>query len=191
MNLDTLQNLTMDDINRMSTSELQSALQYGKKVLVTRYKTQKTKIGSVAPVFQGKGSPYRLRTTNLTRNQMVSRLVSTVQKTKAPTTTVTGYKKWRKKQEKVFAPKTEQGAKTELTEKDYKKIWDAYDRLKQIHPALTQIIDYKKIIKTISQYVMEHKRIEFKNIDKVVQNLAMQDSDTSRYYAEEEWNNLL
>ena len=200
MTLDELQNLTMADINNMSTDELQSALKYGKKILINRYKTQKKIIGSVAPVFK-ENNPYNIRTTNLTRNQTVNRLVSTIQRTKAKTTTIQGFKSWRKKQNKLFdktkgtepviAKGTGKPQKNELTEKDYKKIWDMYDRVQQLHPKLIYVIDYKKVIEKITEYVKTHERVSLGNIDKVLKKLALEDSETSAYYAQEEWDNML
>ena len=192
MKLDELQNITMADINNMSTDDIQCALKYGKKILVNRYKTQKKIIGTVAPVFK-ENIPYNIRTTNLTRNQTVSRLVSTIQQTKAKTTTVQGFKSWRKKQNKLFdkTKGTGKPQKNELTEKDYKKIWDMYNRVEELHPALTSVIDYKKVVETITEYVKNHERVSLGNIDKTLKNLAAEDSETSSYYAQEEWDNML
>ena len=188
MTLDYLQNLTMADIDNMSQAELKSALQYGKKILINRYKKQKAVFGDVAPVFKGekgKNSPYRIKTTNLTRDQMVNRLIRVQTRTKATTTTISGYKHWRKTQARLF------NERKELTEEEYKTIYDAYDRLKQLNPSLFQTIDYNKIIKRITSYVDKHIRISEKNIFKDIKKLAEEDNPLSKAYAENEWQDLV
>mgnify|MGYP003291039888 CR=1 FL=1 len=182
MKLQDIQNLTISDIDKMSRSELESILKYQKRILMNRYKSQKSS-GEVAPVFKGSNNPYRLKTTNLSKNQQVAQFKKMSRLTTAKTTTLSGYKSWKKKQTKVF--------KTELTQKQSKKVWDLYDRLQEVHPALTSIIDYKKIIKQITSIVENKKRVTFDMVDKTMKKLAETQDENSMYYAQEEWENLV
>lgn len=184
MTLDSLQGLTMDQINNMSTKEIETALKYGKSILMRRYKNQKKKLGETAPVFKGKNNPYRLKTTKLTRNQAVARLVKTVSLTKAQTTTVTGYKKWKKKNQILT------DAKTETSKADLKKIWDFADRIDEINPSLRNIVDYKKILSTITQVVNNHKRVTRDMINKAMRKMLEKEDSSTAYYEQNEWNDI-
>ena len=206
MTLDTLQSLTMDDINNMSMDELHSALKYGKRILVTRYNRQKKYLGGdVAPVFSDEKNPYLIETEGLTRQQTVNRLKKVIQTTEAKTTTVTGYKSWRRKQERIFGTPESKRKKTpfvkeRLTEEDYKTIWDIYDKLEQEMPSLTEKIHYQKVVNIITEYTRTHKRITKTTVTKAIRKYAIEvfkkqyldkGDEKAQYFAEQEWNDLI
>ena len=184
MTLNEIQNLTGPDLDRLSKTELQKIVQYNKQVLIKRYKAQKSKMGEVAPIYKDKGNPYRIKTTNLTRNKLIEAVKTTTSTTKAQTSTVSGFKQWIKHQEKALGEKY-------LTEKQLKKIWDLYDKLEELHPDLFSKVAYKKILKQITDIVTKNKYVGYKAVEKKIKEYTASQSAELKEWVNKNWEGIV
>ena len=182
MNEFELNNLTMDDIDSMSTKQVQDALRDTRRVLVDRYKSQKADMGFTAPIYKSKkNNPYRMKIEGLTEKRAKNDLIHYLDLMGKQTTTPEGYREWYKKQNAIYNI----GG---MDKKKLDKIWELSDRIDQLHPALRSVVSYIKIMDTIIDMVENKNYVSITMVDKAMKNLAMNDSDASAYYAEQEWD---
>lgn len=183
MKIEKIMNIDLADLSGLTDAELAPMLRHGKDVLIQRYKRQKTKMGKVSPYFK-QHNPYRLRTTNLTHNEMVNQLKQIKRGLAAQTTTVKGYKLQQHRIQKAIKS-------GELNAKQENKLYDAYNKILELNPALTQLAGSQDLLDKISEYIENHQRISIKNIDEYLRKWAQKSGDEFlEYYEQNEWQSI-
>ena len=126
-----------------------------------------------------------MKTKGLTRNEAVAALTEQRQLLTSPTTTMKGYSKWNLRVSNALAGV--RGAE-KLNDKQLKKVFDIYGKVQEMHPSLLYKIDYKEVLKTISESVQEHPRRKLETVDKLIQK-ALEKTEGVEY-TDEEWENI-
>lgn len=184
MKIDDITKLTTADINKLTLPELESILGTGKKVLLQRQRRQKA-AGIKSPIWKQHTTPYKMKTKGLTRNEAVAALTEQRQLLTSQTTTMTGFRKWNQRVSNAL-----EGVKgaDQLSEKQLSKIFDLYGKIQEMHPSLLYKIDYREVLKTITESVEEHPRRKLNTVDQIVKEALEKYEDTS--YSDEEWENI-
>lgn len=181
MKLKEITELTVQDISRMSTAELEAVLRTGKQILLRRQRRQKA-AKAVAPIWKQHTSPYRMKTKGLTRNEAVAALIEQRQLLTSPTTTMKGQAKWNRR---VSSALTGVRGADNLSDKQLTKIFTLYGRIQEMHPGLLYKIDYREVLKTITESVTEHPRRRLESVDKLIKK-ALEETEGVEY-SDEEW----
>lgn len=185
MKISDIENLSTQDISKLTKSDAIAILKKEKQVLLRRSKTLRSK--NLHPAeLQGENQSRKIKTTNLNRNQAISEVIRTTKILKSKTTTVTGYRKYIKRQTKLLTGQT----KKLLSEKTLNKVYEIYNKINEIHPNAQKIADYKSILKDISTNVKKYK-LE-KDILKAVEKTIQQEYEITinNELSQSEWEKI-